>query len=221
MIGVSQYIRNPLSENHQIFMSNIPPKIKKNIEKIELLKEKIINWQTLNHHDLLLSIKEFEKGPRQEVSVYYEKLFHDPQFAVTLLEIYKTQQSDSGLTVLIISAIGNMMRRYHLPETNEIYELMLNNLHKPQVGPYVAIFLPAMKLFTNYDRKWDYFMKVKDMTPRKIAESSFETIIDSHKDSIPDNYKDEIAAYFNKKAEKANNEYGKQYYLNLIKEILA
>lgn len=201
-------------------MSNIPQKIKTNIEKIELLKKKIADWQSLSREDLLLSIKEFEKAPRQEVSVYYEKLFHDPRFGAILLEICAKEQTDPGLTVLIISAIGNMMRRYSLPETAEIYELMLKNYDRPQVGPFVAIFLPAMKLFENYNGKWEYFMKVKKMTPKKIAESSFESIINQHRNSIPEKYKNEIAAFFNQKAEKANNDYGRQYYLSIVKEIL-
>lgn len=55
-------------------------------------------------------------------------------------------------------------------------------------------------------------MEVKDMSPKKVAESSFEVIMDVFGSAIPENYKEEVVNYFNKKAEESNNEYGKQYY---------
>ena len=58
-------------------------------------------------------------------------------------------------------------------------------------------------------------MEVKDMSPKKVAESSFEVIMDILGSEIPEDYKEEVANYFDKKAEESNNEYGRQYYSDL------
>ncbi|SMO37037.1 hypothetical protein SAMN06265171_101362 [Chryseobacterium rhizoplanae] len=196
-------------------MSNIPQKIQKNIDNIESLKKQISGWKKLSDEELFQAVKEFEKTPRLEVSIYYNDLFNDAEFTGILLDIYKNNADNTKLVVLLISAIGNMLQRYNLPETKEIYEVMLENAYKKNVGPYVAIFLPRMEHFKNYSKKWQYFMEVKNMSPKKVAESSFEVIMDLFGSKIPEENKKEAANYFNKKAEESNNEYGKQYYLDL------
>ncbi|MDR6466288.1 hypothetical protein [Chryseobacterium sediminis] len=196
-------------------MSNIPQKIQKNIDNIESLKKQISGWKKLSDEELFQAVKEFEKTPRLEVSIYYNDLFNDAEFTGILLDIYKNNTDNTKLVVLLISAIGNMLQRYNLSETKEIYEVMLENAYKKNVGPYVAIFLPRMEHFKNYSKKWQYFMEVKNMSPKKVAESSFEVIMDLFGSEIPEENKKEAVNYFNKKAEESNNEYGKQYYLDL------
>jgi hypothetical protein len=196
-------------------MSNIPQKIQKNIDNIESLKKQISGWEKLSEEQLFQAVKEFEKTPRLEVSVYYNDLFNDTKFADILLDIYKSNADNTKLVVLLISAIGNMLQRYSLPETKDIYEFMFENAYKKNVGPYVAIFLPRMEHFKSYNQKWQYFMEVKDMSPKKVAESSFEVIMDLYGSEIPEGNKEEVANYFKRKAEESNNEYGKQYYLDL------
>lgn len=200
-------------------MSNIPQKIRKNIENINQLKEKIENWKKLDEEEIFLLIKEFEKTPRLEVSVYYNDLFNDPHFAKTLLDLYSSYKDNAKLTVLIISAIGNMMQRYNLPETEEIYDFMVENAYRKNVGPYVAVFLPRMSHFNAYSDPWKYFMDVKEMAPKKVAQSSFEVIMDLFFNEIPDKYKSEAKEYFIKKSEEANNEYGKKHYSDIAKKI--
>ncbi|WP_409340279.1 hypothetical protein [Paenibacillus sp. MBLB4367] len=192
---------------------------KKNIENISLLKEKISDWHKLSEEELFLAVKEFEKTPRLEVSIYYQDLFNDPKFSKILLDIYIRHKDNTKLVVLLVSAIGNMIQRYDLPETKEIYEFMLENSDKSNIGPYVAIFLPKLKYFDIYDRKWEYIMNIKKMSPKKVAESSFETIMDLYLEKIPEQYKKEAIEYFNKKVEASNNEYGKQYYQDIINKI--
>ncbi|OUS76966.1 hypothetical protein B1748_10355 [Paenibacillus sp. MY03] len=194
---------------------------KKNIEKISLLKEKMSDWHKLSDEELFLAVKEFEKTPRLEVSIYYQDLFNDPKFSQTLLDIYNKHKDVTKLVVLLVSAIGNMIQRYDLPETKEIYEFMLENSDKSNIGPYVALFLPRFKYFENYDKKWEYFMNIKKMSPKKVAESSFETIMDLYLEKIPETYKNEVIEYFNKKVEESNNEYGKQYYRDIIIKIMS
>lgn len=200
-------------------MSAISQKIRKNIENITELKQKIFSWRELDQEHLFSAIKEFEKAPRREVAVYYNDLFNDPKLAKTLLDIYSSHKDNTNLTVLIVSTIGNILQRYNLPETDEIYSFMLENAYKKYVGPYVAIFLPRMEHFAEYSDRWKYFMDVKEMAPRKVAHSSFETIIDLFYNKIPKEYKNEAKDYFLKKSEEADNQYGKKYYSDIAEKI--
>jgi hypothetical protein len=192
---------------------------KKNIEKISLLKEKIKDWNTLKDDELFQLIKEFEKMPRLAVSTCYNSLFNDAKLAENLLNIYESHKENSKLTVLLVSSIGNMIQRYHLSETKAIYEFMLDNAYKKNLGAYVALFLPKLKLFDQYEKKWQYIMQVKDMYPKKVAEHAFEILMDLFIDKIPIAYKAEVSAYFVNKAEKSNNDYGKQYYIQLANQL--
>ncbi|MCS4227026.1 hypothetical protein [Sphingobacterium sp. BIGb0165] len=192
---------------------------KKNVEKISLLVEKIKDWKRLNDDELFPLIKEFEKMPRLEVSAFYNDLFNDSKLVENLLAIYDKHSDNTKLVVLLISSIGNMIQRYHLPETKAIYEFMLKNSDRKNVGAYVALFLPRLTSFKAYNNKWKYIMGIKMMSPKKIAESAFEILIDLYIDSIPVEYKVETREYFEIKVQKANNEYGKQYYLDLARKI--
>lgn len=196
-------------------MNNIPHKIQKNIDNIEALKKQLSQWRKLSIEDLFQSVKEFEKTPRLEVSIYYNDLFNDVNFSEILLEIYKSNTDNAKMVILLISAIGNMIQRYNLPESQDMYEFMVENAYKKNIGPYVAIFLPRLKYFKNYSKKWQYFMDVKEMSPKKVAESSFEALMDLHGHEIPEENKEEVVNYFNKKSEQSNNAYGRQHYLDL------
>ncbi|RKE57291.1 hypothetical protein [Sphingobacterium detergens] len=192
---------------------------KKNVEKIRLLVEKIKDWNRLNDDELFQLIKEFEKMPRLEVSKFYNDLFNDAKLVENLLTIYDKHSDNTKLVVLLISSIGNMIQRYRLPETKAIYEFMLKNSYRKNVGAYVALFLPRLTSFETYNNKWKYIMDIKMMSPKKIAESAFEALIGLYIDNIPAEYKVEASNYFKSKAQKSNNEYGKQYYLDLASKI--
>jgi len=192
---------------------------KKNIEKISLLIEKIKDWKRLNDDELFPLIKEFEKMPRLEVSTFYNDLFNDSKLVENLLAIYDRHSDNTKLVVLLISSLGNMIQRYHIPETKVIYEFMLKNAYRKNVSAYVALFLPRLASFEVYDKKWKYMMDIKMMSPKKITESAFEILMDLYTDSIPAEYKVEVSGYFKAKAQNANNDYGKQYYLDLASKI--
>ncbi|SDE98683.1 hypothetical protein SAMN05421855_10440 [Ulvibacter litoralis] len=111
-----------------------------------------------------------------------------------------------------------MMERYKLKETKSIYEYFLSKIYEKGVSVYASLFFTELKNFINYQNKWDYIMSVKDMKPSKIAESSFETIIQSKKNEIPEEYKVTVINHYLKKSENSNSESGKSYYLDLANE---
>lgn len=194
-------------------------KIQKKVDNISSLKSELGKWKSLPEDEVFKLVKEFEKTPRAEGSIFYNDYFNDFKFAEILLSIGDEYNSNSKLSIFIISSIGNMMERYGLKETQRIYEYFLSNSHKKGVSVYVSLFFTQLENFANYSDKWDYVMSIKDMKPTKIGESSFETIVKSKKDDIPKEYKQTVSNHFLKKAEKANSESGKNYYLNLADSV--
>ena len=69
------------------------------------------------------------------------------------------------------------------------------------------------------ENKWDYFMKIAKMAPKKIGETSFLVLISKNIEEISNECKEKIIRFFNEKWEKTNNDGGKKYYQALINKI--
>jgi hypothetical protein len=199
----------------------ISPKIQKKLDNIIKLKAELENWEILSEDEVFKLVMEFEKTPRDEGSYWYDKAFTDSEFAKTLIEISKRYESNTKMNVYIISSLGSMIRRYKLEETDDIYQYFLDNLQKKGCSVYVSLFITEMKHFSTYSDKWSYILSIKEMKPAKIAESSFESVIKREKENIPREWINLVQIYFKTKAENANNEYGKKYYLELIEALKA
>lgn len=198
----------------------IPAKIRMNIEALRLVKDVIRSWRSLGDEELLIAVAKYEKAIRAESSQYYRDLFDDDEFAKALVNVQEAHPNDDKLTILVVSAIGNMLQRYGLNETTEIYDLMLANAGRKNVGPYVAIFLPRMRTFlASEENKWDYFIGIKRLSPKKIAERSFEVVLDLYGDDIPEQHRGAVVDYLESKIQSANNEYGRKYYTDFRNKV--
>ncbi len=201
-----------------IMEKKISSKVKKKLDNIIKLKSELKTWKNLKEEEVFKLVKEFEKTPRDEVSNWYKDALSDSAFSEVLLNISKKYEINTKMNVYITSALGNMIERYDLEETKTIYDYFLNNKDKKEVSVYVSLFITKMEHFKNYSDKWEYIMSVKNLKPSKIAESSFDTIIKAEKDNIPEEYISTIQNFYKDKADKANNEHGKKYYLELAEQ---
>lgn len=200
-------------------MDLISKKIKMKIDKISYLQYELKNYEFLSKDDILILLQNYEKTTRDEMSSYFEKYFKDDTFADILLKIANKYNENKKIHIYIISSLGNMVNRYNLKETKEIYEYFKKYKLEKGVSAYVAIHLPHFKNFQKEENKWDYFMKIAKMTPKKIAELNFLAILNEYIEEVPDVYKEEVVNFLRGKQDKANNEGGKQYYQELIDKI--
>ena len=168
---------------------NIPFKIKKKINDIRLLQVEIKNWKMKTETEVVNILKLFEKTPRDEMSLYYSSYFKDDKFAEELLQIALNYSDNEKILLNIISILGNMILRYQLEETTEIYNFILSNAYKKRLAGYVSNYLPRLKNFEYYPDKWKYFMSMQKMTPKKIAHQNLVHIINQNIQSIPEEYK--------------------------------
>ena len=177
------------------------------------------NYEILSKDDILTLLQNYEKTTRDEMSSYFEKYFKDDTFADILLKIANKYKENKRIHIYIISSLGNMVNRYNLKETKEIYEYFKKYMFEKGISAYVAIYLPHFKNFQKEENKWDYFMKIAKMTPKKIAEINFLAILNEYIEEVPDEYKQEIIDFLQEKYQMANNEGGKKYYQDMINRI--
>ena len=200
-------------------MKKISSKIQDKINLISSLQNQLQAWNEKDEAEIQNLIKNFEKITRIEGSIFYTEYFSNEDFAETLLEIAQKYPNNQNLIIDIISSFGMMITRYHLKETEEIYSFILSYSSHKKISAYVAIYLPQLKGFENYPNKWEYYMSMRNMTPKKIAHQKFVAIIKQNTNKIPSEYKSKIIDFLKTKQESANNEFGKKMYLEMIEKI--
>ena len=204
-------------------MQNINPKIQdkinKKINKIIYLQDEIKKWEKKDEFEIENLMKNFEKMTRIEGSVFYTKYFTDEEFANILLVIARKYPDNKSIIKDIITALGMMITRYNLNEIEEMYTLMLEYSSQKGISAYVAIYFPFLKRFENYPNKWEYYMSMRKMTPKKIAHQKLVGIIEQNINNIPEQYKGEIIHFIKERHDAANNDFGKKVYLEMIEKI--
>lgn len=200
-------------------MQNINPKIQDKINKIIYLQDEIKKWEEKDEFEIENLMKNFEKMTRIEGSVFYTKYFTDEEFANILLVLARKYPDNKSIIKDIITALGMMITRYKLNETEEMYTLMLEYSSQKGISAYVAIYLPFLKGFENYPNKWEYYISMRKMTPKKIAQQKLVGIIEQNINNIPEQYKGEIIHFLKERHDAANNDFGKKMYLEMIEKI--
>ena len=202
-----------------VMNKNIPTKMEKKTENILLLQKEIMDWKTKSELQIFNSIKLFEKIPRDEFSLYYVSYLTDNKFADNLLKIADNYPDNEKMILNIISILGNMIIRYKLTETPEIYNFILANSTKKGIAGYVSIYLTKLKSFEYYPNKWEYFMSMQKMVPKKVAHQNLVGIINQNIQNIPEEYKKEVLSFLQTKHNSTNNIGGKKMYLDMINKI--
>ena len=200
-------------------MQNINPKIQDKINKIIYLQDEIKKWEEKDEIEIENLMKNFEKMTRIEGSVFYTRYFTDEKFANILLVIARKYPDNKSIIKDIITALGMMITRYNLNEIEEMYTLMLEYSSQKGISAYVAIYLPSLTGFEKHPNQWEYYMSMRKMTPKKIAQQKLVGIIEQNINNIPEQYKGEIIHFLKERHDAANNDFGKKMYLEMIEKI--
>lgn len=200
-------------------MQNINPKIQDRINKIIYLQDEIKKWEEKDEIEIENLMKNFEKMTRIEGSVFYTRYFTDEKFANILLVIARKYPDNKSIIKDIITALGMMITRYNLNEIEEMYTLMFEYSSQKGISAYVAIYLPSLTGFEKHPNQWEYYMSMRKMTPKKIAQQKLVGIIEQNINNIPEQYKGEIIHFLKERHDAANNDFGKKMYLEMIEKI--
>lgn len=200
-------------------MQNINPKIQDKINKIIYLQDEIKKWEEKDEFEIENLMKNFEKMTRIEGSVFYTKYFTDEEFANILLVIARKYPDNKSIIKDIITALGIMITRYKLNETEEMYTLMLEYSSQKGISAYVSIYLSSLTGFEKHPNQWEYYISMRKMTPKKIAQQKLVGIIEQNINNIPEQYKGEIIHFLKERHDAVNNDFGKKMYLEMIEKI--
>ena len=200
-------------------MQNINPKIQDKINKIIYLQDEIKKWEEKDEFEIENLMKNFEKMTRIEGSVFYTKYFTDEEFANILLAIARKYPDNKSIIKDIITALGMMITRYKLNETEEMYTLMLEYSSQKGISAYVSIYLSSLTGFEKHPNQWEYYISMRKMTPKKIAQQKLVGIIEQNINNIPEQYKGEIIHFLKERHDAVNNDFGKKMYLEMIEKI--
>ncbi len=200
-------------------MQNINPKIQDRINKIIYLQDEIKKWEEKDEFEIENLMKNFEKMTRIEGSVFYTKYFTDEEFANILLVLARKYPDNKSIIKDIITALGMMITRYKLNETEEMYTLMLEYSSQKGISAYVSIYLSSLTGFEKHPNQWEYYISMRKMTPKKIAQQKLVGIIEQNINNIPEQYKGEIIHFLKERHDAVNNDFGKKMYLEMIEKI--
>ncbi|KQB37436.1 hypothetical protein [Flavobacterium aquidurense] len=197
----------------------ISPKIKKQLDIILELKTQINTWKSYNEQEVFQIVKEFEKKPRDEGSFWFEEILSNKELASDLVNIGNKYSENTKMNVYIVSALGNMIKRYKLESSEEIFNYFLEKAQTKGVELYVSFFLPYLPQFEKYERKWEYIMSIKNIKPLKDSEISFKERIDYFLNQLPIKYVEETITFFEQSINEAKSDYSKNMYRELIEKL--
>ena len=183
------------------------------------MQDEIKKWEEKDEFEIESLMKNFEKMTRIEGSVFYTKYFTDEEFANILLVIARKYPDNKSIIKDIITALGMMITRYKLNETEEMYTLMLEYSSQKSISAYAAIYLPFLEGFEKHPNHWEYYMSMRKMTPKKIAQQKLVGIIEQNINNILEQYKGEIIHFLKERHDATNNDFGKKVYLEMIEKI--
>ncbi|MBZ4137347.1 hypothetical protein JYG55_00800 [Escherichia fergusonii] len=188
------------------------PVVKRNIAKLAEVTENIKNiTDTTERTEISILLAEFEKLTRKEKSIFYKIFIQDNKLVNKIIKLANIH-TDCALLADIISALGNMVVRYKITATDELYDLFFNLRENKHAHFYIPLFIFHFPQFKNDDRKWNYLLTIPRIPPKKKSERNLFTIIKYitlSGEVIPNHYKEEIINILKKMASKSmyNDEY--------------
>lgn len=153
------------------------------------IKDKLYQWETYSEEELGTLIAKFERIPREAVSSANVSLLTDDVLAEKLVEIGRAYSKNSNLLCNIISALGNMVKRYGLRPRKHIFDFFVAAAKNRKANFYVSLFLYSFPQYKQWNGKWGYLVSMASIAPKKKSITNFHTeikrIVKDHNDDIP------------------------------------
>lgn len=166
--------------------------------RLDILISIIYNWRKLSENEIDSIMTEFERIPRDEWSRFLEESLSDEALGNEILSIGKHYQANPSLLTNIILSLGNMIERYGLNVSDEIFNFYIecSKIKKGKVRFYISLFLPDFPQFCEYKEKWDYILSIPTFAPKKKSRNIFYMNVKHLIKEIPKDLKREISAIF-------------------------
>ena len=194
--------------------------MEQNIKTLEELKDKLCNWKSYDETQLQMLMKEFEKFPRKEFSFFYVPILVDNTLIENIIEIGETFQTNSNISINVISSLGCIVQRYKLNPSAKIFELFTKAIKNKKVNYYVSLYISALPQYSTWEDKWNYLLSMPQIAPRKKSMVNFHHEIKrmlGSNDYIPSEVIKETITMLKSHISSAElSKYSKDEYLNTI-----
>jgi len=195
------------------------------VSELDLIIKQLDYWTTEQGKDFLVSlISRLEQFTRMERCELFRQYLSEPKFAGRLLEFARGDYKDVNMLINIVSAIGNMIERYGLPFSDEIFEFFVNLKDKKKIGYYVSMFIVKFPQFKELPSRWDYLISIPSIAPRSDSAKNFYAEIQrliKENERIPTGYKEKIIEILGDLASKTKSKVMEDEYHRTIAVLLA
>lgn len=145
------------------------------IKILEELKDRLCNWKSYDETRLQKLMKEFEKIPREEFSSFFTPILTDKSLIENIGEIGETFQSNSEILVNVISSLGNIVWRYKLDPSVEMFDFFKKAAKNKKVNYYVSLYITSFPQYHTWKDRWNYLISIPEIAPKKKSIANFHT----------------------------------------------
>lgn len=145
------------------------------LEYLTELKEQLCNWKAYDETQLEELIEEFEKFPRKEYSLNYIPVLTDSSLITSVFEIGKVYQNNLKLLINVISSLGNIVCRYEVTPSSEMFIFFKECTKKKKVNYYVSLYISSFPQYSNWDDRWNSLLSMPQIAPKKKSILNFQT----------------------------------------------
>ncbi|MBC9932502.1 hypothetical protein [Chitinophaga qingshengii] len=171
------------------------------------LKDQLLNWQGLPEQHLEALVQQFEKIPRDEVSTFYTPALTDSELGSALVAIGNQFPDNNKLQINVVSALGNMVWRYQLHPTDEMFTFLTVATANKKANFYVALHMPVFPQYWLWEGKWQYLLSVPNIAPKKksftVFHDTVKRVLENH-DEMPLAVKQQIIRKLQTRMEEAD-----------------
>lgn len=145
------------------------------IKILEELKDRLCNWKSYDETRLQKLMKEFEKIPREEFSSFFTPILTDKSLIENIGEIGEAFQSNSEILVNVISSLGNIVWRYKLDSSVEMFDFFKKAAKNKKVNYYVSLYITSFPQYHTWKDRWNYLISIPEIAPKKKSIANFHT----------------------------------------------
>lgn len=145
------------------------------IKILEELKDRLCNWKSYDETRLQKLMKEFEKIPREEFSSFFTPILTDKSLIENIGEIGEAFQSNSEILVNVISSLGNIVWRYKLAPSVEMFDFFKKAAKNKKVNYYVSLYITSFPQYHTWKDRWNYLISIPEIAPKKKSIVNFHT----------------------------------------------
>ena len=145
------------------------------IKILEELKDRLCNWKSYDETRLQKLMKEFEKIPREEFSSFFTPILTDKSLIENIGEIGEAFQSNSEILVNVISSLGNIVWRYKLDPSVEMFDFFKKAAKNKKVNYYVSLYITSFPQYHTWKDMWNYLISIPEIAPKKKSIANFHT----------------------------------------------